>query len=661
MPDVPSSQGRVRSRSVALVGPFGSGKSTLFNKMLQACGDGARRSGGGGGDLRIGHCTYLGDFWSLIDCPGSIELMHDTHCAMAVADLAVVVCDPDPARAQAIAPILKYLEDEGIPHLLFINKIDTLDGDLRDTVAALQSLSRRPLVPRQLPIRSGSKVAGCADIVSGRTYAYHDDQPFEVCEPLAHEDTEERQIRDAVAETLSDRDDELLTKLIEGLAPTAEEVFRRIREDQSHDAIVEVLVGSADHGYGVERLWKALRHDVPDPAEAAERHGVEPTGEALAQAFKIVHAGHMGRLAYARIWRGTLKDGMTLGGSRLGGLYHVRDGEPVKTAEAGAGQIVALGRLDHVAAGLTLSAGGAAPALDFPAPPPPVYAMAITAEKGDEVKLSGALQRLVEEDPALSIEVNAETGQTVLHGQGDLHLKGAVERLARNAHIKAMLVPPQVGFKETIRQAVHQHTRLKRQTGGHGQFAEVKIDIAPRGRGEGFLFVDKIVGGAVPRQYIPAVAAGAEEACRRGPLGFPVVDVVVTLVDGSFHTVDSSDMAFETCARRALAEGLGKASTVLLEPIDHVVITVPNRFTANAQRLITGRGGRIQGFGERPDWPGWDDIEAIIPQPDMHDLIIDLRSQTMGLGSFRRHFDHYAESRRKIAEPGENKVGHAHA
>ncbi len=317
------------------------------------------------------------------------------------------------------------------------------------------------------------------------------------------------------------------------------------------------------------------------------------------------------------------------------------------------GELVALGRLESVASGATLSPSGSAEALAFPAAPEPVYAMAITtSDRKDDVKLSGALQKLVEEDATLVVDHDQDTNETVLRGQGEMHLNAAIEHMAKAYNLRLNTAKPQVACRETIRRAVHQHARLKRQTGGHGQFADVKIDIAPRERGEGFQFHDKIVGGAVPRQYIPAVGEAAEDAAKKGPFGYPVVDISVTLVDGTFHSVDSSDMAFKSATRMAMAEGLAKADPVLLEPIHHVTVSVPNEFTARAQRLLTGRRGQILGYAERPGWTGWDDVEALVPEAEMHDFIIELRSQTMGLGNYRRRFDHLAEARGGKLERG---------
>ncbi|HET9146539.1 MAG TPA: elongation factor G, partial [Acetobacteraceae bacterium] len=263
---------------------------------------------------------------------------------------------------------------------------------------------------------------------------------------------------------------------------------------------------------------------------------------------------------------------------------------------------------------------------------------------------SGALQKLLEEDPSLSLIRDPETGDTLLAGQGEIHLNRAIERLGRIWGLAVSTARPRVRFKETIRKPVHQHARLKRQTGGHGQFADVKLDIAPRARGEGFLFIDRIVGGAVPRNYIPAVADAAEEATRKGPFGYPAVDISVTLVDGGFHSVDSSDMAFRSATRAGMAEALAKADPVLLEPVNRVTVSAPNQFTASVQRLLTGRRGQILGYGEREGWPGWDDTEALVPEAELHGMIIELRSQTAGLGTFTHRFDHLAEAPARLAE-----------
>jgi elongation factor G len=641
-----------RPRSIALVGPYGSGKSTLFEALLAAAGSPVRRPGGVrtrtmSTEMRLGHCSYLGDGWSILDCPGSIEFSHETAAALAVVDLAVLVCDPSPARALTAAPLLKHLEDEGVPHIVFINKIDTLEGNVGDTIDALQAYSRRPLVLRQVPIREGEAVTGYVDVISDRAYRYRRGQEAELISLPPSMREPEAEVLNKLVEVLADHDDGLLEKVLEDVKPTQEEIFSQLHKDVVHDAVAEVLLGAAENENGVRRLWKALRHDTPQATETAERRGV-PAGDApLAQVFKTQYAGHTGKLSYARIWRGAIKDGATLEGVRLGAIYRMPGGEAEKTAEAVAGEIVALGRLEGVPTGATVSTGASSP-LPFPAAPPPVYALAIhTADRKDDVKLSGALQRLQEEDAALSVTHAQDTNETILHGQGEIHLNAAVDRLAKGYNLKLTTQKPQVAFKETIRAAVHQHARLKRQTGGHGQFADVKIDIAPRERGEGFIFHDKIVGGAVPRQYIPAVGEAAEESARKGPFGYPVVDISVTLVDGTFHNVDSSDMAFKTATRMAMTEGLAKADPILLEPIERVTISVPNEYTPRAQRLLTSRRGQILGFQEKPGWPGWDDVAALVPEAELHDLIIELRSQTMGLGNYTHQFDHLAETQRR--------------
>ena len=640
---------KVRSpRSVALVGPYSSGKSTLFEALLDAAGAPLKRPADPRNrpmttEIRLGHCSYLGDPWTILDCPGSIEFAFQACSALTVADIAVVVCEPSPAKAAMVAPLLKTLKDQGVPHMVFINKIDTLEDGLADTLAALQAFAASPLVLRQMPIFDGPTVTGYVDLMSERAYRYRKGQASELMQIPPAMLAEEQAALGRLVETLADHDDVLLEKVLEDIKPTPEELYRDMRKDLVDGSVIEVLVGAAEHANGVRRLWKALRHDTPDPAQAAERRSIIPGGAPRVQVFKTVYAGHTGKLSYARIWSGTLTDGAQLGGTRLGGIYRYIGGDLTKVPSAQQGDVVALGRLDGVRTGATLSSGGQPVQLPFPEASPPVFAMAIaTTDRKDDVKLSGALHKLAEEDPSLFI---TQDGETVLHGQGEMHLQTTVEHLLRDYGLKLTTHKPAVAYKETIRRPVQEHGRLKRQTGGHGQFADVKIDIAPRARGEGFLFVDKVVGGAVPRNFIPSVGEAAEEATRKGPFGYPVVDVSVTLVDGGFHSVDSSDMAFKTATQIAMKEGLAKADPVLLEPVDHVTISVPNDYTARAQRLLTGRRGQILGFAERQDWPGWDDVAALVPEAELHDLIIELRSQTMGLGTYRRKFDHLAETR----------------
>jgi elongation factor G len=639
-------------RSVALVGPYSSGKSTLFDALMEAAGSAPKRPADPRNrpmttEVRLGHCEYLGDKWTLLDCPGSIEFAHETDSALAMADIAIVVCEPVPSRSLTVAPLLKKLADEGVPHMVFINKIDTLEGSVSDTLAALQSYARSPLVLRQVPIVEGNNVTGYVDLMSERAYRYRKGQASELMQIPAAMLSEEQEALGKLVETLADHDDALLEKVLEDMKPTPEELYRDMRKDLLAGSVIEVLVGSAENANGVRRLWKALRHDTPEAGETAGRKGIDAEGAPLAQVFKTAYAGHTGKLSYARVWRGEIKDGATLNGTRLGGIYHMNNGADLtKMPHAAAGDVVALGRLDGVATGAAVSANGSAEALPFPPAPPPVYSMAVhTTDRKDDVKLFAALQKLTEEDATLTVNHDADTGEMVLRGQGEMHLLTTVEHMAKSFGLKLRTDKPQVAYKETIRVAVREHGRLKRQTGGHGQFADVKIDIAPRPRGAGFEFIDKVVGGTVPRNFIPAVGEAAEEAAKKGPFGFPVVDISVTLVDGGFHSVDSSDMAFKTATSIAMRDGLAKADPVLLEPIDRVTVSVPNEFTTRAQRLLTGRRGQILGFAERAGWPGWDDVEALVPEAEIHDLIIELRSQTMGLGTYRQRFDHLAESR----------------
>ena len=328
--------------------------------------------------------------------------------------------------------LLKTLEARGLPHLVFINKIDTLAGSFRDAIAALQAHSTRPLVPRQLPIRAGDAVIGYIDVVTERAYRYGEKQSVEPIELPPHMREPEKQALTGLTEALADQDDALMEKLLEDVTPTPDELYQHLRKDQAKGSIVEVLIGSASRGHGVWRLWKALRHDVPEASETAERRGVPAGDQPAVQIFKTVQAG---KLCYGRIWRGALRDGATLDSIRIGGIYRFDGTESVRATEADAGELVALGRLDGVATGAFLGAAAPEP---FPEPPPPVYELAIaTKDRKDDVKLSAALQKLVQDDPSMTVEQRLETGETVLQRQGEIHLNTAIERLSSVYNIRS--------------------------------------------------------------------------------------------------------------------------------------------------------------------------------------------------------------------------------
>jgi elongation factor G len=314
--------------------------------------------------------------------------------------------------------------------------------------------------------------------------------------------------------------------------------------------------------------------------------------------------------------------------------------------------VVALGRLERAATGDILSDRSAAKRSPlWPVVPPPVFGLAVTAEnRNDEVKLTATIQKMSEEDPTLVLEQCADTGELVLWGQGDIHLQIAIDRLRNRYNIPVRSRPPQVPYKETIRKGIAHHARFKRQTGGHGQFADIHVEIKPLPRGTGFAFTESVVGGTVPRQYIPAVDQGVRDSLLRGPLGFPVVDVTVNLSSGQFHAVDSSEMAFKTVARVAMTEAMPQCEPVLLEPILAVTVLVPSDFTSRVQRVVSGRRGQILGFDAKPDFEGWDEVKCTIPQAEMHDLIVELRSLTLGVGTFTYSFDRLAEITGRIAD-----------
>ena len=661
------------SRSIALIGPFLSGKTTLLDAILARTGAVARpgkvadkttvgdgspeaRAHGMSVQLNIADAEFLGDTFTFIDCPGSIEFQHEGALALTACDAAVVVSEPDPKRVPALQVILKQLEDRGIPHFLFLNKIDACETPIRDIVPALQPASSKPLVLRQIPIWENGVATGFIDLALERAFVFRKDAPSEMVEITPDDLSREKEARFHMLEQLADYDDTLMEQLLSDVAPDKELVFSDLVREFSDGLICPVLLGSAEHGHGILRLLKALRHEVPFVESTAQRLGVDGAKSA-AYVLKTLHTGHGGKLSIARVLSGDLPDGASVSGGeavdeRVAGVFALKGEETLKKAGARAGDLVALGRLDGVKTGDTISTekGGVA-AIEGPDAPEPVLASGIgLKDRKDEVKLSAALGKLVEEDPSLVVEHAGETHQVLLKGQGEMHLRVAFERLARKYGVVVERRKRQVPYKETIRKPIEIRGRHKKQSGGHGQFGDVLIDIAPLPRGTGFTFSDTITGGVVPKQFIPSVEIGVSDYMKTGPLGFPVVDVAVTLKDGSFHTVDSSDMAFRQAGRLAMSEGMPKCQPVLLEPVMAVDIAVPSDATARVNGMISQRRGQILGFDARPGWPGWDVVSAHIPESEIEDLIVELRSATAGVGTYTASFHHLAELTGRLAD-----------
>ena len=656
-------------RCAALIGPYLSGKTTLMEALLHASGSTSRRGsvrdGNSVGDhspeargrqmsteLNVANATFLGDPWTILDCPGSVELLYEAQAALLASDVAVVVVEPEVERALTISALLRFLDRHKIPHMIFINKMDNANARVRDLLAALQSVSQRPLVLRQVPLRGpDAEITGYVDLVSERAYRYRPGQSSDLI-PLPDDFwDQERATRSGLIEKLADFDDALLEQLLEEVEPPKEEIYRHLTRTLKDAQVVPVFLGSGFADWGIRRLWKALRHEAPAPQETAERLGIAAAGEPLAQVFKTYHLPHTGKLSLTRIWRGTISEGMVLNGSRVAGILRLVGAQQEKVPSAQVGEVVGLTRMEEIATGAVLTPSGKVGPLPLPERPQPVFGLAIAAERRqDDVKLTGAIGKLIEEDPTLELEQNADTQEMVLWGQGDIHLQIAIDRLRNRHNLAVNGRRSAVPYKETIRRGGQQHSRFRRQSGGHGQFADVTVEIKPLPRGSGFSFTDSVVGGAIPRNYIPAVEEGVVEALRRGPIGFPVIDTAVNLITGQFHTVDSSDQAFHTAGRQAIQEVLPKCDPILLEPIDAVEISVPNAFTARVQRLVSGRRGQILGYDAKPDWPGWDVVNAHLPQSELHDLIVELRSLTMGVGSFAHRFDHMQELQGRPAE-----------
>ncbi|HEY0960478.1 MAG TPA: elongation factor G [Novosphingobium sp.] len=660
------------TRAVALVGPAGTGKTSLAEAMLYASGAISRqgsvdagtsvgdaspeaRARHGSTEINLMHFDYMGDHYAVVDMPGGVGFAADGLNALLAADIAVVVIDPAPERAILAEPMLRRLDEWGVPHVVFVNKIENARPEaLQELVGELREMSREPLALRQIPMREGEHVVGYVDVAMERAYRYHPGGPSELLEGIPEDLTvHEKAERGRLLETLADFDDELLEVLLMDETPDPYHVMRDLAEDTADNRIVPVVLGSALIGGGVRRLLKLLRHEAPMPDAAAQRLGVDGGGMHV---FKIANGGAMGRLALGRMLGASLSEGdeLVVGKepARAGSIFALQGDKTSKQQAAALGDVVAVAKVDGARNGSLLARKGAAlrqgREVDYPARN---AALAIaTRDRKDDVKLSTALHRLCEEDPALEWKQDKASRETILRGVNDEHLQVVLGRLQRRYGVAVEAHAPRIAYRESIHKPATQRGRHKKQSGGHGQYGDVTIEIRPLARGEGFLFEDRISGGVVPKQWIPAVEMGVRDAMEKGPLGFPVVDVAVTLMDGSYHSVDSSELAFRIAGRMAMFEALASAAPYLLEPICRVTVDAPAGTGSRAGSALSSRRGQILGLAPHPDWNRWERVEALLPEAGLHGLDAELRSMSQGLASFTAEFDHLAELGGRHAE-----------
>ncbi|MHB8177000.1 MAG: elongation factor G [Vulcanimicrobiaceae bacterium] len=658
-------------RNVAIVGTHHSGKTTLMEAILAHCGAIGRRGSvldgttmtdyepecvahGESTTVGFAHAEHDGIAFTFVDCPGFIEFFEETKDILAGVDAAVVVLDGDPARVVQTQALLSQLDARRLPHLFVVNKLDRSGADFPGTLAQLQAAYGRHVVAEQWPIIASDNFIGYVDLGSECAYRFESggETPIPIPEALGEQ---VRRARGALLEAMADFDDHLLEELLDGTPPPLDEVERDLRQECAHDQIVPVLGTSGSLGNGVRALVKAIATWFPAPTDVTvvDRDGrdvvPDPKAPIVARVIKTTLHPQSGKLSVVRIFSGTLRGDTPLVNTsvdhervRSAGLYVLQGKKQEPIQEAGPGRIVAIARLDSVSTGDTLTSNGCSTQLEAPVRAEPVFALAVRPkERIDEAKISQMLSRIVDEDPALRLQRAELTNELLLLGSGEQHVTIAVERLTRKYKVDVETSAPMIPYQETITAATDIHSRYKHQTGGHGQFADVTLRFEPRGRGHGVSFEEKIVGGVVPRQFIPAVEKGVKEALLRGSIGgYPVTDIHVVLFDGAYHDVDSSEQAFKTAAGMAVREALPKCGPVVLEPIAYVRVEVPSIYTSAVIQQLTGKRGQILGMASA-NRAGHDIVEAHVPHVELARYITELRTATQGLGTYSWRHERY--------------------
>lgn len=665
-----------RLRNIAFVGPHHAGKTTLVEAILAHTGAIGRRGSIADGTTvtdhepedaahlqsttaGFAHASPNGVAVTMVDTPGFVDFFEETKQALAGVDAAVVVVEADPGRIVQTQAIVDHLESTRMPHIFVINKMDRPGADFLQTLAALQNAYGRHVVAEQLPIGSAEHFDGYVDLAEMTAHRFAADPAAgtvaEKQEAIPAElEDHARRLHVELLEAMADFDDHLMEELLEGVEPPLEEIERDLCTECSHDQVVPVLVAAGASGAGVAALVRAIEKWFPSPAAApytdAEGRPIapDPSAPVIARIIKTSIHPQSGKLSIARVISGTIKSDATLANIskgnekvRLGGLFQLQGKKQEAIPEAGPGTIVALGRLDSVATGDTLTSNGHKVLLARVPVAEPVFAVAIKPkERIDEAKISQMLARIVDEDPALRLDRADVTHEMLLLGSGEQHVSIAVERLARKYKVEVETAAPTIPYQETITGGTEIHSRYKHQTGGHGQFGDVWLRFEPRERGAGVTFDDKIVGGVVPRQFIPAVEKGVREALAHGASGYPVTDLHVTLFDGQYHDVDSSEQSFKTAAGMGVREALPKCNPVVLEPIAHVQVTVPTSYTSVVIQQLTGKRGHILGMNPA-ERSGFDIVEAYVPAVELSRYITELRTATQGLGTYGWRHERY--------------------
>ncbi|MBY5713866.1 elongation factor G [Rhizobium leguminosarum] len=652
-------------RCFTVLGPSQTGKSTVVEKLGSL--EGTPRKSSSPFGLNLTEFTFGNEAWCALDAPGPNEALAHAQHALLASDACILCVSSAPSEAVLAAPYLRIVEASGTPCILFVNRMDEPRGRLRDVIASLQDYANHTLLLRQIPIREGDRVIGSCDLISERAWRYREGQTSALIAIPESAAEREHEARSELLEHLSEFDDWLLEELIEDREPPSDALYAISSRVLRENRIIPVLIGAAIHGNGMTRLMKALRHEAPPVGVLRQRlahTGTVDEGKLVAVSFHAYHRQNVGKTVLVRALGEGLRQGASLGGASLGAVQNLANGRSNLAVLPAPGDVFATVKSDHLPVPSLLTSGAVVAPPEWTEPPTPMLErILIPGSERDENKLSETLAKLSETDRGLEVLQEEGTGAQLVRAQGPVHLRDLCRTLSDVFHISVTDRTPSPIYRETIAKPSEVHYRHRKQTGGAGQFADVKLSIHPNERGQGFTFGETIKGGAVPRNYIPAVEAGAREAMEKGPLGFEVIDVGVTLLDGQHHTVDSSEHAFRTASKMGVRQALSEGSTVLMQPVFRCEFHIPSVFSGSLVQIVSALNGQVLGFDRDEAAKGWDIFRALVPGGALNDLARALRSATQGIGYFSKTFDHFEELYGKEADAivrAKEKPGAAH-